>query len=58
VVSLPSPEELAQKLNTEPTDHFLFAQANMMQVVLENGKAVWKDTGVIMDFEKGGLIRE
>jgi hypothetical protein len=30
----------------------------MMQVVLENGKAVWKDTGVIMDFEKGGLIRE
>jgi ABC-type branched-subunit amino acid transport system substrate-binding protein len=43
-------------INTSATDHFLFAQANMQQVVLENGKAVWKDTGRLMDFEKGGFI--
>ena len=52
MVSLPSPEELAQKLNTEPTDHFLFAQGLMQQVVLEDGKPVWKERGVLMDFEK------
>ncbi|MGQ9572282.1 MAG: ABC transporter substrate-binding protein [Dehalococcoidia bacterium] len=38
-------------IDTSPTDHRVISEGIMSQVVLENGKPVWKELGRIMDFE-------
>ena len=38
-------------IDTSPTDHRVISEGIMSQVVLENGKPVWKELGRVMDFE-------
>lgn len=38
-------------IDTSPTDHRVISEGIMSQVVLEDGKPVWKELGRVMDFE-------